>query len=104
MSRFESPPSSGLTDFRRWSERLNDFLIRTKSRLAHFTTNDSATDDGIILWDPVGYPVVSKNNEWRQIVLADGYGEFEATTTQTAAQMVREEPIAQMILKIGTKW
>jgi hypothetical protein len=37
-------------------------------------TQTVATENGIILYDNVnGYPVVSKDGEFRQIVLADGY-------------------------------
>lgn len=84
MSLAERPPSPGRTEYRRWAERLNDFLTRTKSKLAFFLTGDSAEEDGTILWDRTGYPVISKNGEWRQIVLADGYGEFTQTADQTA--------------------
>jgi len=45
--------------------------------------DDKATNDGIILWDTDGYPVVSKNNEFRQIVLADGYGFFYISSNVT---------------------
>jgi hypothetical protein len=49
-------------------------------------TTSSAVDDGSILWDAVGgYPVISKNNEWRQIVLADGYAIFGQDANITAA-------------------
>jgi len=84
MSLAERPPSAGRTEYRRWAERLNDFLTRTKSKLAFYVAGDSAEEDGTILWDRTGYPVISKNNEWRQIVLADGYGEFTQTGSLTA--------------------
>ncbi len=84
MSLAERPPSAGRTEYRRWAERLNDFLTRTKSKLAFYVAGDSAEEDGTILWDRTGYPVISKNNEWRQIVLADGYGEFTQTSSLTA--------------------
>jgi hypothetical protein len=39
-----------------------------------------------LLWDDVnGYPVVSKNNEWRQVVLGDGHAIFAQDATITAA-------------------
>jgi hypothetical protein len=44
--------------------------------LAFLSPNESAFDNGVILWDTAGYPVVSKDGEYRQIVLADGYGFF----------------------------
>jgi len=84
MSLSERPPAAGRTEYRRWAERLNDFLVRTKSKLAFYVAGDSADEDGVLLWDRTGYPVISKDNQWRQIVLADGYGEIACTTTQVA--------------------
>jgi hypothetical protein len=85
MSLAERPPSAGRTEYRRWSERLNDFLVRTKSKLAFYVAGDTAQEDGVILWDRTGYPVVSKDDQWRQIVLADGYGEFASSVSLTAS-------------------
>ena len=84
MSLSERPPAAGRTEYRRWTERLNDFLVRTKSKLAFYVVGDSADEDGVLLWDRTGYPVISKDNQWRQIVLADGYGEIACTTSQVA--------------------
>jgi hypothetical protein len=84
MSLSERPPAAGRTEYRRWAERLNDFLVRTKSKLAFYVAGDSADEDGVLLWDRTGYPVISKDNQWRQIVLADGYGEIACTTSQVA--------------------
>lgn len=84
MSLSERPPAAGRTEYRRWAERLNDFLVRTKSKLAFYVVGDSADEDGVLLWDRTGYPVISKDNQWRQIVLADGYGEIACTTSQVA--------------------
>jgi hypothetical protein len=39
-----------------------------------------------LLWDEVaGYPVVSKNGEWRQVVLEDGHADYIITADVTAA-------------------
>jgi hypothetical protein len=83
------PPPPNSPDYQRWGERLNDYLMRVRSRLAFLQTGAKATEDGVLLWDNTGYPVVSKNGEYRQIVLADGYGSFvsntdQATTANTA--------------------
>jgi len=68
-----------------WAERLNSYLVRTKDRLRQLTTGESASDDGILMWDRSGeYPVVSKNGEWRQIVLADGNGFLYNNSSITA--------------------
>tara|TARA_R110001632_G_scaffold118078_2_gene230349 strand:+ start:1222 stop:1881 length:660 start_codon:yes stop_codon:yes gene_type:complete len=86
MSLAENPPPPLGPDWKPWGERLVSFLSRTRSKLANYIAGESAFDDGVILWDRTGYPVVSKNGEYRQIVLADGYGEFAATSSITAAQ------------------
>ena len=68
------PPPLGDT-WTTWGERLNTYLQRFMNRLQFLSDGDSASDDGIMMWDRSGeYPVVSKNGEWRQIVLAGGYG------------------------------
>ncbi|HSG63000.1 MAG TPA: hypothetical protein VLA24_16365, partial [Pseudomonadales bacterium] len=43
------------------------------------------SQDGIVLWDRTGYPVVSKDGVFRQIVLADGYASLVRSTNQVAA-------------------
>lgn len=56
-----------------WARQVTTFLQRTVNRLAFRRGADVPAEDGIILWDEVaGYPTVSKDGEWRQIVLADG--------------------------------
>lgn len=85
MSLIGRPPSAGRTTFQRWAERLNDWLSYTRSRLAFFQTGDTPTENGINLWnDTLGYPVVSKANEWREVVLAGDYATVETTVTQQA--------------------
>ena len=74
MSREAPPPYQG--DPSLWAEDLNDYLIRSKQVIGQLTSDDKATQDGIFLWDTTGYPVVSKDGEFRQIVLADGHGDF----------------------------
>jgi len=84
------PPPLGDT-WTTWGERLNTYLQRFMNRLQFLSDGDLASDDGIMMWDRSGeYPVVSKNGEWRQIVLADGYGflynnaDITATASNTA--------------------
>jgi len=56
------------------------------SRLAFKSGDARASENGVILYDNVnGYPVVSKDGEWRQIVLADGYAFFGQDNSITAA-------------------
>ena len=70
MSIGAFPPPPGGPEWKPWGERLNDYLRRVRSQLAYFETGDSAKDDGIILWDSTGYPVVSAGGEFKQIVLS----------------------------------
>lgn len=79
----ERPPAPNSPDFQRWGERLNDYLMRVRSKLAFKQPSVPATENGILLWDTAGYPVVSKDGEYRQIVLADGYAAFVSNTDQT---------------------
>ena len=80
-----APPPVG-PDWKVWARQLAAFLSRSLVRLQFKTQNDTAAEDGVMLWDGVdGYPVVSKDGVWRQLVMADGYAEFVKTTTVTAA-------------------
>ena len=73
-------------DLRQWGENLRRYLIRTRSQLEALAPASPATEDGVILWDRTnGYPVVSKDGVFRQIVLADGYAIFSQDTDITAA-------------------
>lgn len=80
-----SAPAPLGPDWKPWGERLTAFLNRTRSLLQTKNTTIPATENGTILWDTTGYPVVSKNGEYRQIVLADGYAAIGRSTDQTAA-------------------
>ena len=69
-----------------WGRQLTQYLSLNLSKLGFKTADDNPSDNGIILWDEVnGYPVVSKNNEFVQIVLEDGHASFHRTTDVTAA-------------------
>ena len=69
-----------------WANDLRRWLSRSWDNLTFKDPAASATQDGVILWDATGgYPVVSKGNEWRQIVLADGYAIFGQDADITAA-------------------
>ncbi len=82
--RFGVPPIG--QDFRLWGEDLRRFLARFWDNLTFKEGGATPTSNGVLLWDNVnGYPVVSKGNEWRQIVLADGYAIFAQDASITAA-------------------
>ena len=77
------PPPMG-EQWRPWGERLVSYLTRIRTLLSTRLDTDNPSQDGVILWDRTGYPVVSKNNEFRQIVLADGYASLQRSTSQIA--------------------
>jgi hypothetical protein len=82
--KFGIPPI-GL-DLRGWAEEMRRFLGRTWDSLSFKAADAIPSSNGIILWDASGgYPVVSKNDEWRQIVLADGRAIFIQDVDITAA-------------------
>lgn len=80
-----APPPIG-PDLRQWGRQISLYLQRNLAKLAFKTADDNPSENGVILWDDVnGYPVVSKNNEFRQIVLEDGHYDGTVSTSQTAA-------------------
>ena len=84
MSFYGVPPISA--DLRVWAEKFSNWIQSTRSFLTHRRAYDSAAENGVILWDRTeAYPVVSKSNEFRQIVLEGGHAKFMRTTAQTAA-------------------
>jgi len=69
-----------------WGGQLVRYMLRERPRLQFKATDSNPSENGIILWDEVnGYPVVSKNGEWVQIVLEDGQYAGGITADQTAA-------------------
>ena len=71
-----------------WGNNLTAYLRRQLPRLYFKTADDNPSENGVILWDDEnGYPVVSKNGEWRQIVLEDGHYDGTVSTNQTAASI-----------------
>ena len=57
-----------------WAKRLVDILSATRSQLSYFVTGDSAANDGILLYDATGYPVVSQSSAFKQILVGGGCG------------------------------
>lgn len=80
-----NPPVIG-QNLSEWGRQLNIFLQRNLGRLFFKTADDNPSENGIFLWDEEnGYPVVSKNNEFVQIILEDGHASLYRTTDVTAA-------------------
>jgi len=75
-------------DLRQWGRGLTRYLTQNLYKLGFKTPDSSPAENGVILWDNVnGYPVVSKNGEFRQIVLEDGHYDGTISTDQTAASI-----------------
>lgn len=78
------PPPLG-PSWSAWGERLVQYLVNVRTKLSTLLSTDVASDDGILLWDRTGYPVVSKDGQFRQIILADGYASLSRSTNQIAS-------------------
>jgi len=73
-------------DISQWAENMRRYLGLALDQLGFKDASASASQDGVLLWDPAnGYPVVSKSGAWRQIVLEDGHANFIKTADVTAA-------------------
>jgi len=71
-----------------WGNNLTAYLRRQLPRLYFKTADDNPSENGVILWDDEnGYPVVSKDGAFVQIVLEDGQYAGAVTTDQTAASI-----------------
>jgi len=81
------PPPVG-PDWKVWGRQLSTYLGRALSRMQFRSGDPVPAENGILLWDDVaGYPVVSKNGEFRQIILEDGNyaGAISSNVTAAAA-------------------
>jgi len=86
MTQQNRPPEPRDKDWQTWGRRLMSYLSQTRSPLVQQTGDESAADDGTLMWDRINqYPVVSKNGAWVQVVLEDGKYSGAVTTDQTAA-------------------
>ena len=83
MSRILPPIT---LDISQWAENMRRYLGLALDQLGFKDASASASQDGVLLWDPAnGYPVVSKSGAWHQIVLEDGHANFIKTADVTAA-------------------
>jgi hypothetical protein len=81
---YNPPPWTGNLNV--WATNLITYLQRTASRLGFKSADARATENGVILWDDVnGYPVISKDGVWRQIILEDGNASLYIPSNVTAA-------------------
>ena len=90
MSSQLPPPPLG-KDWKPWGERLNTFLTTTRDKLRSLTSGESASDDGILMWDRGDKnPVVSIDGVWTPLGLGGGtnsgsHGFFYSTVSQIAS-------------------
>jgi hypothetical protein len=88
MTQQNRPPEPRDKDWQTWGRRMMSYLSQTRSALVQQTGDESAADDGTLMWDRENlYPVVSKNGEWVQVVLEDGKYAGAVSTDQTAASI-----------------
>ena len=86
MTQQQSPPEPQGEDWKQWGRLLVQHLSKVRIPLVQQTGNESAADDGQLMWDRANkYPVVSKNGAWVQVVLEDGHYLGAITADQTAA-------------------
>ena len=96
-------------DLRQWGRQLTIYLQQNLAKLGFKTSTDNPSENGVILWDNVnGYPVVSKNGEFRQIVLEDGHADFLKTAdvvpvaANTAYKLTYDAPTGNDGITQGT--
>ena len=106
MSRILPPITENINQ---WAENMRRYLGRALDQLGSKETYSSASENGALLWDNVnGYPVVSKNGEWRQVVLEDGHADFILTSdvvpvaANTAYKLTYDAPTGNDGITQGT--
>lgn len=73
-------------NIKQWGENFKIYLRRQLPRLYFKTSTDNPSENGVVLWDEEnGYPVVSKDDAFRQVVLEGGHATFIRSTDVTAA-------------------
>ena len=96
MSRILPPITVNINQ---WAENMRRYLGRALDQLGFKETYSSASENGAMLWDNEnGYPVVSKDGVWRQVVLANGVAHLEVTSDVTAASANTAYPLTFTIM------
>ena len=68
-----------------WARQLTAFLGRNIG-LKFRITGETSNENGVLLWDDVyQYPIISRNSEWRQLVLEGGHANLFKTSDVTAS-------------------
>ena len=96
--QYRAPEPNG-DDWKTWGRRMMQYLGQTRIPLVQQTGDESAADDGQLMWDRINqWPVISRNGVWRQIVIANGVAHLEITTDQTAAATNTAYPLTYTIM------
>ncbi len=67
--QYRAPEPNG-DDWKSWARRMMQYLGQTRIPLVQQTGDESAADDGQLMWDRVNkYPVVSRSGTFDEIVL-----------------------------------
>ena len=69
----QSRPPAPAGNMNTWAERLNDWIMRNRSKLAYYLAGQSAAEEGIILWDRDNSRViVSDGGQWVELGAGGG--------------------------------
>ena len=71
MSILDQPPRILNGNWPQWAQRTSIWLAKTRSVLRHRVSGESAAEDGVLLWDSSGYPVVSKGGVFIGLAVGD---------------------------------
>jgi hypothetical protein len=105
----QPPPPLG-TDWKAWGERLNSFLATTRDKLRYLTGGESASDDGVMMWDRETQHIVA-TRDGAFVPLSWGYNAFVAisdftdqtvTTINTATAVTWDTIGGTSFITIGT--
>lgn len=109
MTQQHRAPEPKGDDWKAWARRMMQYLGQTRIPLVQQTGDESAADDGQLMWDREGpYPVVSLGGQWRQIVVADGYAflgqdaDITAAAVDTAYAITYDAPAMSSGITQGT--
>jgi hypothetical protein len=73
-------------DVENWARRLTQYLDTIHDKLSWKRGDEKASENGILMWDEsIKSPVVSKDGEFRPLVIQDGSGMAYSNTNITAA-------------------
>jgi len=88
-----APPPFG-PDWKTWGRQLTTWLGQSLPNLQWFTGNETAAQNGTLLWnETASYPVVSKSGAFRQVVVEGGDAQLSITSDVTAAAINTAYPL-----------